>query len=188
MRRRAFLAFGAVAAVFPPVAARAQQRAMPVIGYLGTAAPSESAPYVAALLQGLRESGFVEGQNLAIESRWAEGRYERLPSLAAELVDRKVDVILTGSGAPAALAAKSATSVIPIIFLTGDAVADGLVATLAQPGGNLTGVSSLSTDLTAKRLELLCELVPEIRLIALLVNPSNPNAEPVIRDLQEAAV
>ncbi|HKE41774.1 MAG TPA: ABC transporter substrate-binding protein [Casimicrobiaceae bacterium] len=139
------------------------------------------------MLQGLSETGFVEGRNLAIESRWAEGHYDRLPALAADLVGRKVDVIVSTVGTPSALAAKSATSTIPIVFRGGaDPVADGLVASLARPGGNLTGVS-IADDLTAKRLELLSELVPRARVIALLVNPNTPAAERVIRDVQEAA-
>ena len=161
---------------------------MPVIGILSTGSPGPSAPYVAAFRQGLSETGYVEGQNVAIEYRWAEGHYDRLPALAAELVGRKVDVIVSTGGAPTALAAKSATSTIPIVFRIGaDAVELGLVASLARPGGNLTGVSLLIDELTPKRLELLSELVPQAGVIALLVNPNNANAERVIRDGQEAA-
>src|SRR3954452_961617 len=167
--------------------AGAQQKAMPVIGYLGAGSPGLSAPFVAAFRQGLSESGYVEGQNLAIEYRWAEGHYDRLPALAADLVGRKVDLIMTGSP-PGALAAKSATSTIPIVFRSGaDPIADGLVASLARPGGNLTGVSFIADELTAKRLELLSELVPRAGVIALLVNPNNPSADRIIRDVQEAA-
>jgi putative ABC transport system substrate-binding protein len=129
----------------------------------------------AAFREGLSRAGFVEGQNVTIEYRWAEGRYDRLPALAAELVDRKVDVIVTGGGAPPALAAKRAPSTIPIAFVSADPVGDGLVASLSRPGGNLTGVSLLSSELTAKRLELISELVPLNRSIVLLVNPANPN-------------
>ncbi len=137
----------------------------------------------AAFREGLSRAGFVEGQNVTIEYRWAEGRYDRLPALAAELVDRKVDVIVTGGGAPPALAAKRAPSTIPIAFVSADPVGDGLVASLSRPGDNLTGVS----ELTAKRLELIAELVPLNRSIVLLVNPANPNTERAIRDVQNTA-
>jgi putative tryptophan/tyrosine transport system substrate-binding protein len=167
-------------------ALRAQQKAMPVIGYLGSESPGPMAPFVAAFLQGLSETGYVDGQNVAIEYRWAEGDYDRLPALAADLVRRKVDVIAT-LGIPSALAAKSATSTIPIVFSVGDAVERGLVASLARPGGNLTGVSLLNVELTPKRLELISELVPQAGVIALLVNPNNPNTERTIRDMEEAA-
>jgi putative ABC transport system substrate-binding protein len=166
---------------------RAQQKAMPVIGYLSGASPGPYAPYVAAFRLGLSDTGYVEGQNLAIEYRWAEGRYDRLPALAADLVARKVDLI-AADGIPAALAAKSATSTIPIVFAVGaDPVAGGLVASLARPGGNLTGVSVMTTELLPKRLELLSELVPQARVIALLVNPNNTSTEVMIRDVQDAA-
>jgi putative tryptophan/tyrosine transport system substrate-binding protein len=165
---------------------RAQQKAIPVIGFLGST--SRNAPLVAAFLEGLAETGYVEGQNAAIEYRWAEGRYDRLPALAAELVKRGVDVIVTQGGIPPTRAAKSATSTIPIVFAVGtDPVEDGLVASLARPGGNLTGVTFMMTELNSKRLELLTELVPQARVIALLVNPNNPSAERTMRDVQEAA-
>ena len=168
-----------------PLAAEAPRKAMPVIGYLHFASPSY-AP-TAVFLQGLREAGYVEGQHVAIEYRWAEGRYERLPALARDLVDRQVDVIVAG-GPQAAHAAKSATATIPIVFLAGtDPVATGLVASLAQPGGNLTGRSILAVDLVPKRLELLTELVPQAQVVALLVNPTNVYTAPMIRDVQEAA-
>ena len=171
-----------------PRGARAQQKAMPVIGVLSTASPNPVAsPPLAAFRQGLSETGYVEGQNLAIEYRWAEGSYDRLPALAADLVGRKVDVIVAASS-PAALAAKNATSTIPIVFFSGgDPVADGLVASLARPGGNLTGFSNLTAELMPKRLELLSELVPQARVIALLLNPNNPGTERIIRDMEEAA-
>jgi len=187
MRRRKFVAlFGSVVAAWP-FAARAQQKAMPVIGVLNTGSLSPSSPFMDAFRQGLSEAGYVEGQNLAIEYRWAEGHYDRLPALAADLVDRKVDLIMASSP-PSALAAKSATSTIPIVFRSGaDPVGDGLIASLAHPGGNLTGVSFIADELTAKRLALLSELVPRAGVIALLMNPNNATAERVIRDVQEAA-
>jgi putative ABC transport system substrate-binding protein len=167
-------------------ALRAQQKAMPVIGYLHYASPGPNAPNVAAFRQGLSGTGYVEGQILAIEYRWAEGRYDRLPTLATDLVGRAVDVIVA-AGPPSARAAKSATSTILIVVATADPVGEGLVASLARPGGNLTGASALTVELMAKRLELLSELVPQARVIALLVNPNNPTAERIIRDVQEAA-
>src|ERR1700687_5381349 len=147
---------------------------MPVIGFLHSGSPVPSASNVAAFRQGLSETSYVEGQNLAIEYRWAEGRFDRLPALAADLVDRKVDVIVAGAPAPAH-AAKNATSTIPIVFVSGDdPVKDGLVASLARPGGNLTGVSFLTVELNPKRFELLSELLPQTKVIALLVNPNFP--------------
>ena len=168
-------------------ALRAQQKAMPVIGFLGSSAPGPTAPWIAAFRQGLSETGYAEGQNLAIEYRWAESRYDRLPALAADLVHRNVDVIATG-GTPAALAAKSATQTIPIVFMgVGDPVGSGLVAGLARPDGNLTGISEMTTDLMSKRLELLSELVPQAKVIALLVNPNIAITEGVISEVQAAA-
>jgi len=168
---------------------RAQQKAMPVIGFLHGGSPEPAAPDVTAFRQGLSENGYVEGQNVSIEYRWAEGSYDRLPALAANLVGRKVDLIVTSGGTPAALAAKSATSTIPIVFaFVADPVAAGLVASLARPGANVTGFSNISNELAPKRLELLSELVPQARAIALLVNPNNPTvAEALIGDVQEAA-
>ncbi len=188
MNRRELMALlGGTAAAWP-LAARAQQRAMPVIGFLSGTSPGPYASYVAAFHQGLSDAGYVEGQNIAIEYRWAEGHYDRLPALAADLVGRKVDVIAASGGTPAARAAKSATSTIPIVFTSGtDPVAAGLVTSLARPGGNLTGVSFLVVELNPKRLELLTELVPQARVIALLVNPTNTNAERTIRNMEEAA-
>jgi putative tryptophan/tyrosine transport system substrate-binding protein len=165
----------------------AQQKAMQVIGFLGSTSPGPYAPFVAAFHQGLSEAGYVEGQNVAIEYRWAEGRYERLPALAADLVGRKVDVIVA-SGTPPALAAKTATSTIPIVFNVGDPVELGLVVSLARPGGNLTGLSNIAIELNPKRLELLSELVPQAGVIALLVNQNNPNTERNIEEVQSTAL
>jgi putative ABC transport system substrate-binding protein len=164
---------------------RAQQNTMPMVGVLGSGSPGPLAPFVAAFHQGLSETGYVEGQNLEIEYRWAENRYDRLPALAADRqdhVDLAADEI---GGTPPALAAKAATSTIPIVFSSGDPIGFGLVASLARPGGNLTGVSSL--ELTPKRVEMLSELVPRAKVVALLVKPSNAIAEPMIRNVQEAA-
>src|SRR5207248_1603841 len=147
-----------------------------------------SAPLLAAFRQGLAEAGYIERQNVVIEYRYAEDHYDRLPALAADLVGRKVDLIATAGGIPAARAAKDATSTIPIVFEIGtDPVAEGLVASLARPGGNLTGVSFIAIELTSKRLELLAELVPQGSVIALLVNPNNSNAERTVRDGEAAA-
>ena len=185
-RRELMLLLGGV--VTAPRALRAQQKAMPVIGILGATSPE--IPLVAANLagfrQGLGETGYVEGQNVTIEYRWANGQYDRLPALAADLVARKVDAIAATS-VPSALAAKSATLTIPIVFSVGDAVVPGLVASLARPGGNLTGVSFLAVELLPKMVELLSELVPQARVMALLVSPSNPNTPRNIVDAQEAA-
>jgi putative tryptophan/tyrosine transport system substrate-binding protein len=167
-------------------ALRAQQRAIPVIGYLASGSPGSSAPSVTGFRQGLSETGYVEGKDVAIEYRWAEGSYDRLPAMAANLVDLKVDVIVA-SGGTAPLAAKNATSAIPIVFAGGDPVAGGLVASFARPGGNLTGFSLMVGELMPKRLELLSDLVPQATSIALLVNPTGAGTERAIRDLQEAA-
>jgi putative tryptophan/tyrosine transport system substrate-binding protein len=164
---------------------RAQQKAMPVIGFLGIGSPGPNAPSVAAFHQGLSDAGYIEGQNLLIEYRWAEGSSDRLPALAADLVGRKVDVIVTQGGTLPALAAKTATSTIPIVFTGGDPVEQGLVASFARPGGNLTGFTFFLVELVPKRLELLTELVPEARVIALLVNPIGPSSW--LGDVQQAA-
>jgi len=173
-------------AVIAPRALRAQQKPMPIIGILGPTSPGPFAGFVAAFHQGLSETGYVEGQNVAIEYRWAEGRYDRLPALAADLIARKVDVIVA-PGSPLALAAKNATSTIPIIFTGGDPVVEGLVDSFPRPGGNLTGVTFMNAELMPKRFELLSELAPQAGVIALLVNPNNSNVDPTIRDVQEAA-
>jgi putative tryptophan/tyrosine transport system substrate-binding protein len=186
VKRRDLLILGGAAFAWP-LAARAQQKAMPVIGLLGSTSAGSFAPQVAGFREGLSEAGYVEGQHVRIEYRWAEGNYDRLPALAADLVGGKVDVIAAFTP-PSALAAKGATSTIPIVFSVGtDPVADRLVASLARPGGNLTGFSSFNIELMAKRLELLSELVPQARVIALLVNPTAPITKPVIREMQEAA-
>jgi ABC-type uncharacterized transport system substrate-binding protein len=184
--RREFITLlgGAVAA--RPLAARAQQ-AMPVIGVLSTRAPGADPHLLTALHRGLNEAGFVDGQNLRIEYRFAANQYDRLPTLAADLVDRRVALIVS-MGTPAAPAAKAATATIPIVFGVGDdPVQLGLVESLASPGGNLTGVTTLSGELSSKRLEVLHELVPKATLVGVLVNPTNVNAEAVLKDLQAAA-
>jgi putative ABC transport system substrate-binding protein len=171
-----------------PLAARAQQPAMPVIGFLNTASPEPFAHLVAAFRRGLGEAGYVDGQNVAIEFRWAEGRYDRLPALAAELVRRPVAVLATSGGDPALLAARAATTTIPIVFATGgDPVALGYVASLSRPGGNLTGVTQLTSMLEAKRIGLLLELVPKADPIAVLINPDWPAAAAQLKDAQAAA-
>jgi putative ABC transport system substrate-binding protein len=186
MRRRNVITVLAGAAAYPLLAG-AEQKAMPVIGFLAVDAPGALVPNVAAFRQGLSEAGYIEGENVAIEHRWAEGRYDRLPTLAAELVGRNVDVIATSGGDAPALAAKSATSTIPIVFVAADPVGVGLVASLARPGANVTGFSIVAGKLNPKRLDLLSELVPQAGVIALLVNPNNPNAERITRDVRQAA-
>ena len=187
MRRRDFIAgLGSTAAW--PVAARAQQPAMPVIGLLMTTSQEANLGRLAAFREGLNRTGYVEMRNVAIEYRSADGQYERLPALAAELVRRHVNVIVAGPGIPAALAVKSATTTIPVVFQSGfDPVETGLVANLAQPGGNMTGVTNLDAKLGPKQLEILHELIPMATTIALLVNPANPATETAFEDMQVAA-
>jgi putative tryptophan/tyrosine transport system substrate-binding protein len=171
-----------------PLAARAQQPAMPVIGFMSSVSPEELEDLVAAFRQGLSELGYVEKRNVVIEYRWARGNNDRLPDFAADLVRRRVDVIATPGSPPATLAAKAATKTIPIVFfVAADPVASGLVASLNRPGGNLTGVTTLGVELGPKRLELLHELVPMASLIAALVNPNGSNAEAFVRDLKAGA-
>jgi putative tryptophan/tyrosine transport system substrate-binding protein len=186
MKRREFIKLLGGAAVAWPLAARAQQP-MPMVGYLHGASPDGYAPEVAAFLQGLKESGYVVGQNVAVEYRWAGGRYDRLGAMAADLVRRQVTVIASG-GIAATQAAKAATTTIPIVFSAGDdPVKSGLVTNLNRPSGNLTGVSTLSAELGPKRLELLHELLPAATTVAVLVNPANPLTEALLKELRAAA-
>jgi putative tryptophan/tyrosine transport system substrate-binding protein len=187
MQRREFITLiGGMAATWPP-AARAQQP-MPVIGFLSSRSPTESASVVAAFREGLQERGYIDGQNVKIEFRWAEGEYNRLPSLASELVKRQVALIAAAGDAVSAMAAKDAASTIPIVFVIGgDPVHFKLVASINRPNGNITGISLISSGLGAKRLGLLHDLVPNAAVIGLLINPDNPNAESERKDVEEAA-
>ena len=188
MKRREFITLVGGAAVTWPLAVRAQQPAMAVVGFLGSGSLAGFANRVAAFLRGLNDAGFVEGQNVAIEYRWADGQLDRLPGLAADLARRQVAVIATSGGSSPALAAKAATATIPIVFATGeDPLKSGLVLRLNRPGANVTGVFFFSTVLGTKRLELLHELVPRATAIAVLVNPNSPVADVQSKELQEAA-
>jgi len=188
IERRTFLATLGGAAAWP-LAARAQQAAMPVVGFLDPRSPDTMAGRLRMFRQGLKDSGFAEGENAAIEYRWAEGQYDRLPALALELVRRQVAVIVTPGGVPSTVAAKTATTTIPVIFaIAEDPVRLGLVASIARPDGNLTGINIFTGELTAKRLDLLHQLVPTATRVAVLINPANAaNAETTLRDVASAA-
>jgi len=189
MRRREFITLVGGAAAGWPLVARAQQPAMPVVGILGTTTPDDFADRVAAFREGLKEVGYVEGQNVVIEYRWPEGHYDRLPTLASDLVRRQVAVIAAVGGEPSALAAKAATTTIPIVFsIGGDPIRVGLVSNLNRPGGNITGVNFFQSDIGAKRLGLMHELLPKATVIGFLVNPTFTDAEAEISDANEAAV
>jgi putative tryptophan/tyrosine transport system substrate-binding protein len=188
MKRREFITLLGGATVAWPLAARAQQSAMPVIGFLASTSPTAWAPYLTAFKQGLREAGYIEGQNVTIEYRWAEGDYARLPALAADLVRRHVAVLVAVGGSSSAKAAKAASSTIPIVFTTGgDPVGLGLVASLNRPGGNVTGVALLISEMESKRFGLLRDMVPTATLVAVLLNSRSPVSTTELNDVQEAA-
>jgi len=187
MRRREFIAFVGYTAAAWPLPARAEQSAVPVIGFLSSASPQPFENYVARFRAGLKETGYVDSQNVAIAFRWAEGHYDRLPALAAELVHRNVAVIFASGGPPSALAAKAATVTTPIVFILADPIKLGMVASLNHPGGNATGVGLFNVAVEAKKLEILHELVPNAMKIGVLVNPRNPNTQTIATELQSAA-
>ena len=188
MRRRAFLALIAGAAVLRPPPGAAQQKAMPVIGFVGSASAASNTHLVRAFVEGLRESGFIPGQNVAIEYRWADNQYDLLPDLLADVIGRRVAAILAGGGPVTILAAKRATSAIPIVFpAMSNPVELGLVASLARPGGNVTGIAALTIELDAKWLELLRDLAPSVTRIGVLVNPHRPGTEKQVADIEAAA-
>ena len=188
MRRREFIALVGGATAAWPIVARAQQSAMPVVGFMSSRSPDEAAVHTAAFRSGLSEAGFVEGKNVSVIFRWAEGRYERLPAIARELVDLRVSAILAGGGEPSARAAQAATTRIPVVFVIGDdPVSVGLTASYNRPGGNLTGVSFITGELGGKRLDLICEMVQGSGSVALLLNPNVQNSELQRREVQAAA-
>jgi putative ABC transport system substrate-binding protein len=187
MDRRAFVS-GAVALLVAPLVAEAQKPAIPIVGFLSGASPTPFRPFVGAFRQGLKEAGYVEGRNVTIEFRWADGVYEQLPMLASDLIGRQVAVVVAVGGNGPALAAKAVTATVPIVFLSGgDPMKAGLVASLNRPGGNITGVNLIFAELVPKRLELLHELVPKAARIAVLVNPSYPDVDLQRQELQRAA-
>src|SRR6516164_309109 len=190
MRRREFIAFafvGCTAATWS-LAARAEQSAMPVIGFLNSASPQPFANYVSGFRVGLKQTSYIDGQNVTIEFRWAEGHYDRLPEMAADLVRRKVAVLVSTGGPPSVMAAKAATATIPIVFTIGtDPIRLGVVTSLSRPGGNITGVNLFATQMESKRLGLLRALLPRVQLIAVLLNPSRPNYAFQVKDVQEPA-
>jgi putative tryptophan/tyrosine transport system substrate-binding protein len=188
MKRREFITLLGGAAAAWPIAARAQQAAMPVIGFMSSASAAPWAHYVAAFRDGLKAIGFVEGQNVAIEFRWADGQYDRLQMIAAELIRREVAVIVATGGTPAVLPAVAATTTIPIVFITGgDPVKFGFVRSLNRPGGNVTGVNTFITEMEAKRLGLMRDLVPTAELVGVLLNPNNPNFDNQSNEVKGAA-
>jgi len=188
VKRREFIILIGGAAAAWPLAARAQRAAMPVIGLLHSSSPEAMAPFLTALREGLSEAGFIDGQNVRIDFRWAEGQYDRLPAMAKELVGQQVALLVAGGGDRPALAAKVATTTIPIVFTgSDDPVGFGLVTSLNRPGGNVTGVSLFTSELEVKKFALLRELAPTIPRMAMLVNPNNASAEPNVRDVQAAA-
>src|SRR5262245_65233967 len=189
MRRREFVTLFGCTAVAWPFSVRSQQAARPVIGFMSARSPYDTGPVLQAFLKGLGEAGFFDGQNVTIEYRWARGEYDRLPALAAEFVQRRVNVLVATGGEASAVAAKQATSMIPIVFVAGDPVKDGLVASLNRPGGNATGsfISTSEPEMEQKRLSLLHELTPGVPLIGALVNPNSPDAARQLPALEEAA-
>ena len=187
MRRREFISLVGGAATAWPLTARAQQ-ATPVIGFLNSISPDRQAPMTRGYLQGLSETGFIEGRNVTIEYRWASGQYDQLPAMVADLIARRVSVIDAVAGSAPGLAAKAATTTIPIVFQTGsDPIKDGLVSSINRPAGNITGVTRLGTTVEPRRLELLHELVPNAPTISFLVNPANPAADHQLQEVQDAA-